>query len=307
MLPSFNPMAHFAHHGRSFHFASRFMPPRERECVGAVYAYCRLTDDLVDEAGDASPAELYRQLDEWLACSRRAYSGDSSGVPIVDRVMGDMREKGIPFQYASELIAGMRMDVDPPEFRDLIELRTYTYRVAGVVGLWLTELFDVHDSWVLERAAALGHAMQLTNIVRDVGDDWRRGRVYLPTSLMRSYGITREDLGAMYRGERRVTPAFRAAMEALMTTADVFYRSAFEAMPLLPPTFRRSVAVAAEVYRGIHTEVRRAGYDTITYRAHTRLPQKLFLATRGLGRLREATRAMHASAPDRLLPAPGLG
>ncbi len=287
---SFDPMAHFARHGRSFHFASRFMTRRDRERVGAVYAYCRLTDDLVDEAVDAGPAELHARLDDWLHRSHRGYSGFESGIPVVDRVMTDMRVHGIPFQYAAELIEGMRMDVAPPEFRDLIQLRVYTYRVAGVIGVWLSELFGIHDPWVLERAATLGHAMQITNIVRDVGDDWRRGRVYLPTSLLRSYGVTHDDLGAMYRGERSVTPGFRGAMEALMATADVSYRAAFEAMPLLPPAFRRSVAVAAEVYRGIHAEVRRAGYDTITRRAHTRLTQKLVLASRGLGRLREATR-----------------
>jgi phytoene synthase len=286
-----NPMTHFARNGKSFHFASRFLPSSERERIGAVYSYCRLTDDLVDEADDRSPGALHQRLDEWLDRSRRAYAGQSSGVPVVDRVMADMRETGVPFRYVNELIAGMRMDVSPAEFRDFIQLRIYTYRVAGVVGVWLTRLYGIDDPWMLERAATLGHAMQLTNIVRDVGDDWRRGRVYLPTSLMQSYGLTRDALGAMYRGDHPVTPAYRAAMEALMATADVHYCAAFEAMPLLPATFRRSVAIAAEVYRGIHAEVRRAGYDTISRRARTTLRQKVLLGARGLGRLRAAAAA----------------
>jgi len=287
-----NPMAHFAHNGKSFHFASRFMPASERARIGALYSYCRLTDDLVDEAGDATPAEVHARLDDWLLRSRQAYAGESSGNAVVDRVMTDMRETGVSFQYADDLIAGMRMDIDPAEFRDLKDLRVYTYRVAGVIGVWLTELYGIDDPWMLDRAATLGHAMQLTNIVRDVGDDWRRGRVYLPTSLMRSYGLTRDDLGAMYRGGAgSVTFAYRAVMEALMTTADVYYESAFEAMPFLPATFRRSVAIAAEVYRGIHGEVRRVGYDTISRRAHTTLGQKMLLGARGLGRLRAAPAA----------------
>ena len=287
-----NPMAHFAHNGKSFHFASRFMPASERARIGALYSYCRLTDDLVDEAGDATPAEIHARLDGWLLRSRQAYAGEPSGNAVVDRVMADMRETGVSFQYAAELIAGMRMDIDPTEFRDLKDLRVYTYRVAGVIGVWLTELYGIDDPWMLDRAATLGHAMQLTNIVRDVGDDWRRGRVYLPTSLMRSYGLTRDDLAAMYRGGvRSVTSAYRAAMEALMTTADVYYESAFEAMPFLPATFRRSVAIAAEVYRGIHGEVRRVGYDTISRRARTTLGQKMLLGARGLGRLRAAPAA----------------
>jgi phytoene synthase len=286
-----NPAAHFARNGKSFHFASRFMPSGERDRIAAVYSYCRLTDDLVDEAENASPAELHERLDDWLACSLRAYTGESSGNPVVDRVMTDMRERSVPFVYVRELISGMRMDIDPIEFSDFIRLRIYTYRVAGVIGVWLTRLYGIDDPWMLERAAALGHAMQLTNIVRDVGDDWQRGRVYLPTSLMRSYGLTRDDLGAMYRGDRPVTTAYRAAMEAMMATADVSYAAAFEAMPLLPATFRRAVAVAAEVYRGIHAEVRRVGYDTISRRAHTSLGQKVLLGARGLGRLRAATAA----------------
>jgi phytoene synthase len=286
-----NPMAHFAHNGKSFHFASRFMPARERDRISTVYSFCRLTDDLVDEAGNVQPAELHVRLDDWLARSQQAYAGGSSGIPVVDQAMTDMRENGVPFRYADELIAGMRMDIDPIEFQDFEQLRVYTYRVAGVVGVWLTKLYGIDDPWVLERAATLGHAMQLTNIVRDVGDDWRRGRVYLPTSLMRSYGLTRDDLGTMYGGSRPVTASYRAAMEALMAIADVCYEAAFEAMPFLPPTFRRAVAVAAEVYRGIHTEVRRADYDPISRRAHTTLGQKVLLGARGLGRLRAAPAA----------------
>jgi phytoene synthase len=286
-----NPMANFARNGKSFHFASRFMPAYERDRISAVYTYCRLTDDLVDEAGDVSPAELHHRLDGWLEASRRAYAGDSTGHPVVTRVMRDMRESGVPFRYAAELVAGMRMDIDPCEFKDFIQLRIYSDRVAGVVGVWLTRLYGIDDPWTLERAATLGHAMQLTNIVRDVGDDWRRGRVYLPTSLMRSYGLEREDLGAMYRGELPLTTPYRAVLEAMMATADVSYHAAFEAMPALPPTFRRAVAVAAEVYRGIHAEVRRVGYDTISRRAHTTLSQKVLLGARGLGRLRAAAAA----------------
>lgn len=286
-----NPMAHFAHNGKSFHFASRFMPASERDRISAVYSYCRLTDDLVDEAGDMPRAELHGRLDDWLFRSQGAYAGEPSGIPAVDRAMTDMRESGVPFRHAAELIAGMRMDIDPEEFRDFKDLRIYTYRVAGTVGVWLTGLYGIDDPWMLDRAATLGHAMQLTNIVRDVGDDWRRGRVYLPTSLMHSYGLTRDDLGAMYRGEHPVTPAYRAAMEAMMATADVWYDAAFEAMSSLPPTFRRAVAIAAEVYRGIHCEVRRVGYDTISRRAHTSLGQKVILGARGLGRLRAAPAA----------------
>jgi phytoene synthase len=279
-------LGYFARHGRSFHFASQLLSAGDRDRVAAVYAYCRQTDDIVDEAGAMSAAMIARRLDAWHALSRSAYDGFPCGDAVVDRAMYDMRAGGVPFSYASELIAGMRMDVVPTDFRDLAALRDYAHRVAGVVGLWMSQLFGVREPWVLHRAALLGHAMQLTNIVRDVGDDLRRGRVYLPVSMMRSYGLSRADLDAMAAGARPISTAYRAVLEALMTTADAHYAMAFEAMPLLPTGFRRSVAVAAEVYRGIHDEVRAADYDTLTRRAVTTSLRKCVLGVRGLRRLR---------------------
>jgi len=293
---------YLARYGRSFHFASRFLRPEARSRVAAVYAYCRYTDDLVDEARDVDAAELHARLDAWLAASRGAYDGSPSGIPLVDEVMADLRAHALPFRYAGELIAGMRMDIEPRRYRDFSELTTYTYRVAGVVGLWMTESFGVHEAWAMERAVALGHAMQLTNIVRDVGEDLSMGRVYLPETLMRSYGLRTADLHAMRAGERAVSPAFRAAIEAMMTTADAYYRSAFEAMPALPSPFCRAVAVAAEVYRGIHDEVRAANYNTLTRRAVTSFPRKCLLGGRGLRRLYAAKRYCAGAVDSLVLP-----
>lgn len=277
-------LSQLARQGRSFHFASRFLPAAQRGRVAALYAYCRTTDDLVDEAVHEPSAVVYARLDAWRQASRQAYDGVPSGQPLIDAVMGDMRASCIPFRYADELMDGVLMDVEPRRYRDFAELSTYTYRVAGVVGLWMSAMFGVRDRWMNERAVALGQAMQLTNIVRDVGDDWDRGRVYLPESLLRSYGIGGDDLAAMRRGRRAITPAYRAVMEAMMTAADADYRRAFEAIPHLPPAFRRTAAVAAEVYRGIHAEVRAAGYDTLTRRATTSLARKFALGAEGLRR-----------------------
>lgn len=274
----------FARNGRSFHFASRLLPDSERARVANAYAYCRATDDLVDEARGVTDRMLHERLDVWLAASRRAYAGVPSGNPLIDRPMRDMRDADVPFRYVEELTAGMRMDIGRVRYRDMGELRVYTHRVAGVVGLWMANLFGVREPWLLERAAALGHAMQLTNIVRDVGADWDIGRVYLPSSLLRSYGVTEDEIAAMRAG-RRISPAYRACIEAVMTHADASYQRAFEAMPALPPAFRRTVAVAAEVYRGIHVCVRAAGYDTITARASTTFGEKILFGARGLHRL----------------------
>jgi phytoene synthase len=276
-----NPRAYLARHSRSFRFAAALLRGPERDRVVRVYAWCRFTDDLVDGTTPGT-ADAGARLDEWMAVSRAAYDGRPSGVALIDRVMGDMAERSIPFKYAEALGVGMRSDLQFSPFADMDHLRIYTYRVAGVVGQWLTELHDVHDPWMLDRAAALGHAMQLTNILRDVGEDWDRGRVYLPTASLDRHGVSLRDLGAMRRGERPVTGAYRDLVEDLMDQTMRDYRLAREALPGLPPAFRRSVAVAAAVYEGILTAIRRNGYDNFGQRAFTTTTRKMALAAEAL-------------------------
>lgn len=275
-------MQYFAHHSRSFRFAARFMPRNERAQLARVYAYCRYTDDLVDAAVDPSADAIEARLGAWMRLSERAYAGERTGIALLDQTMPEMASARVPFEYARDLVAGMRMDLHHRPYADLRELRVYTYRVAGVIGLWLTELYGVHDQRVLHHAAALGHALQLTNILRDVGEDWSRGRVYLPLDRLQAHGLEAHDLGAMRAGLAPVDDRFRGLVEELMRVADADYRDAFAALPALPAFFARPVAVAAHVYRGIHDEIRRAGYDTLRRRAHTSLPRKLWLGLRSL-------------------------
>jgi phytoene synthase len=270
-----------ARHSRSFRFAAGLLRGAQRERIARVYAWCRFTDDLADRAaGNVRDAEA--RLDAWIDCARMAYGGQRSGIDLVDRVMGEMAERGIPFVYASELALGVRSDLRFVQYRDLDALRIYTYRVAAVVGLWLTELHGVRDPWMLERAAALGHAMQLTNILRDVGEDWDQGRVYIPHVSLSARGLTVSDIGAMRRGAKMVDDAYRGLMEELMAIAVRDYQHAREAIPYLPAEFRRSVAVAAAVYEGIHAAIRRNGYDNLRRRAVTSTGNKVALAASAL-------------------------
>ena len=283
---------YFARHSRSFSFAARLFPPEERRRVREIYAWCRFTDDLVDEAS-APGAELHRTLDAWAAICGAAYGGDATRIPLADAVMGEMASRRIPFALASELIEGVRMDVEPRVYRTMGDLRRYTHRVASVVGTWLTYSFGVRDGWMIERAHALGHAMQLTNIIRDVGEDLRRGRLYLPADRMAAHGVSREsllDARARARNGGGVGVAYPGLLEELMGIADAAYADAYEAMPHLPASFQRAVAVAAQVYQGIHDQVRANGYDNLNRRAHTSLPAKVMLARRGYGRLRARRR-----------------
>ena len=279
--PAADVVGYLASNSKSFRFASRLFPPRELMLVADVYAWCRVTDDLVDRPEGGDPAQL---LDEWMEISQRAYDGTPSGMEFLDRVMSDMASRSIPFTYASELAEGMRMDLRGERYATLAELRAYTYRVASVVGLWLTELSGVRDSRVLARAAALGHAMQLTNILRDVGEDARAGRVYLPADYMSRHGVTPAMLSL--QPGARVSRGYADLIEDLLQVAERDYAMAFKGIPDLPTGFRKPVAVAAHVYRGIHAEIRRRSYDNITQRAVTSLGSKAMLATRALWQLR---------------------
>ena len=290
-------MRYLGHHGRSFAFATAVMPADERERVAAVYAWCRYTDDVVDlGAADGSD----RRIDEWLDASRAAYEGRWTGIALLDDVMGRTRAAGVPFTWAAELIAGMRMDLRHRPFADLAELRLYTWRVAGTVGLWLAELHGVRDRWALERAAMLGQAMQLTNIVRDVGEDLARGRLYLPLDRLHAHGLSRGRLEAARLGGEPLGDGWPALLEELMSAAERDYRFAAEALPALPLPFRRAVAVASAVYAGIHDAVRGIGYDTLRRRASTSTATKLALGARalvGLGTRRPRTGAAAAWTP----------
>ncbi len=280
----------FARNSRSFSFASVLFPPDERKMVREIYTFCRFTDDLVDGSDDPA-ARLHEILDVWGEIAQAAYGGRATGIPLADVVMGRMGELRIPFELASELIEGVRMDVEPCDYPSMKELGRYTHRVASVVGAWLTQAFGVRDPWVLERAHDLGHAMQLTNIVRDVGEDLAMGRIYLPADRMAHHGVTAESLLAMKAratGGGPLDGGYRALMEELMAKADSAYARAYEGMPYLPVRFRRPVAVAAQVYRGIHDRVRANGYDNLNRRAHTSLRAKIVLGRQGLRRLAQA-------------------
>ena len=289
---------YFGHHSKSFRFAARLFPSEPRADVEGVYAFCRFTDDLVDEAG--VPAGTARaRLEAWRSLVRAAYEGEPTGIPLADVVMSRSARDGAPFHYVESLLDGVAMDLEPVDYGSLRELEVYTYRVASVVGGWITELFGLHDAALLQRAYSLGHAMQLTNILRDVGEDWRRGRLYLPLDRVEAHGISRDDLaGLAHQG--RVPSGYPDLMEELMAVADRHYALAFEAIPSLPPYYRRPVAVAARVYQGIHDEIRGNGYDNGSRRAYTSFRRKLRLGFEGLRDLR-GRKAIAVPAGEALL------
>ncbi len=309
-LPLASPagrLAYFGRHATTFRFASRLFPRDPLERVAGVYAFCRFTDDLVDDTPHLGVAERRARLEEWAHLARAANQGGETGVAFLDQVMGEMRDARVPFRYAGELVEGVAMDLEPPGYDTVEELRGYSFRVASVVGGWLTELFGVHDPWVLDRAFALGHAMQLTNILRDVGEDLAMGRIYLPRNLMGRFGVEPFQLREMVFHAGPLPPGYRGILEHLMEQADADYDLAFRAIPSLPVSFRGPVAVAARTYQAIHGEKRRNGYDNLRLRASTSLFTKARVGSLALFQLlRLSRRPGPGEVPETgTVPAPG--
>jgi 15-cis-phytoene synthase len=297
LIPSLDEVGGYIHRrSRSFHFATAFFPAADRQRISRVYTFCRVTDDIVDARPEVDPADREALLDEWLALAAYAYAGHASGVPLLDRVMAEMAAGAVPFEYARELCEGVRMDLHTTRYASLGELRGYTYRVASVVGLWIARLGGIHDAATLTRAAALGHAMQLTNILRDVGEDLAMGRVYLPADWLDRHGLSEGDLHAIRSRGEPVPRSYRALVERLMGVADRDYASAIESIPALLPAFRMPVAIAARLYGGIHEEIRRNEYDNLTRRAHTTTLTKVKLALGAVPRGRSKLRAYWPTA-----------
>jgi phytoene synthase len=299
-------LAYFTEHAKTFRFASRLFPRDALEKVAGVYAFCRFTDDLVDEADGVSPGVLEIRLDTWLRLAANAFETGNSGVPLLDEVLGTARVHRVPFHYVEALVEGVRMDIRPRSYATLEELRGYSYRVASVVGGWMTELFGIHDPWVLDRAFALGHAMQLTNILRDVGEDLQAGRLYLPLDRMEGYGVDRDLLEAKARESSYMFPGYRKLVQELLAQADADYERAFQAIPALPSFFQGPVAVAARAYQGIHDEIRKNNFDNLSRRARTSAFRKLRLAGRALFELSLLNRRfgkVQAGLPGKVLRA----
>lgn len=276
---------YFGKHAKTFRFASRLFPPGPAAQISGVYAFCRFTDDLVDDPRDgASPAVLEARLEAWAQLSRAAFEGEETGVPLLDVVLGEAGRAGVSWRYPDALLAGVAMDLTRTRYPDWDTLEEYTFGVAGAVGGWITQLFGIHDEALLARAHALGHGMQLTNIARDVGEDWGRGRLYLPLELLARHGLTEGDVELLRRSRGPLPRAYRDAVEELVARAEAYYEEAWPGIQALPAWYRRPVAVAAQAYRGIHREIRRNGHDNLRLRASTSASAKLVLAAAGLFR-----------------------
>ena len=263
---------------RSFYFASRFVPLAKRRAIFALYDYCRYADNLVDLRGDRPVSEVRHQLALLGATVRALHAGAEAEHPRWLALGDTLRRHAVPLQPLLELLEGVATDLGPVEMRTFAELERYSYQVAGVVGLMLGPVLGAERRGFDAHGVRLGIAMQLTNVLRDVGEDLGEGRVYLPADELAAFGLDRAAL------ERRVvTPAFRRFMAFQVHRARQHFAAGDAVVDLFPPDgSRMTVRLMQRTYAGILDAIERQDYDVFRLRAHVSAPRKLAILGRAI-------------------------
>ncbi len=253
-----------ARHSRSFYRASSFLPREKRRAVRALYAFCRITDDIVD----CPDCDARQSLREWRAVALAAE-------PPIDNLVAvawaDARQRyHIPHRLAEQLIDGVARDLDQTRYATFDDLTTYAYGVASTVGLMSMRIIGYRNASAIPYAIKLGVALQLTNILRDVGEDWRSGRVYLPAAELARFDLSEADLA---RGQ--VDDRWRAFMRFQIERNRRLYAEAWPGIELLNRDGRFAIAAAGDLYRRILDDIEAHDYNVFTRRAHVGAPRKL--------------------------------
>jgi phytoene synthase len=267
-------------HGKTFHLMARLLGPARGSDIAALYFFARTADDAVDvPAPGDTPDAIRGRLRGMLGELRRGVAGESEDARFT--LLGEtIRRHGIPLQPFDDLVAGLLMDLDGARYRTFADLELYCYRVAGTVGLMITPVAGYRGDGALEHAKTLGTAMQLTNILRDVGEDLSLGRVYLPDEDLAQFGLAHEDLAA-----RRVDDRVRALLEFEIARARRLYDEGLALIPLLRDARGRlAFQFAVDAYSGILEKIRENGHDVFGRRAHLTFGEKLAVVPRSTWR-----------------------
>jgi phytoene synthase len=266
-----------ARHGKSYHLATRLLTPDRRPAVHALYAAARTADDLVDLPG-ADPAT---DLADWARAALADLEAGWSDDPVRLALVHTYRRHDIPVEHLVDFLAAMTSDLTVTGYADLAALDRYMWGSAAVIGLMVLPVLGTAPGVTREEAAphaiALGEAFQLTNFLRDVGEDVDRGRVYLPADAMAAHGVTREQLA-----EKRVDARFRSLMREMVDVVRRRYDDAAPGTPLLAPESRDCVRAATALYGGILTEIERADYRVLDRRVRVSRPRRLAVFARRL-------------------------
>ena len=256
--------------GSSFYYSFLFLPPERRRAITALYAFCREVDDTVDETSDGSVARI--KLAWWRTEVSKMYSGTPTH-PVMLALQPHVATYQLEEKHLLAIVDGMEMDLDQSRYLDFAGLQKYCWRVAGVVGILSASIFGYTRPETLAYAEKLGLAFQLTNIIRDVGDDARKGRIYLPVNDLQQFGVTANDLLKLQHSEK-----FEALMRFQAERAQTIYD---ETLALLPKEDRRAQRpglMMAAIYRTLLDEIARDNFHVLNQRISLTPLRKLWLA-----------------------------
>jgi phytoene synthase len=256
--------------GSSFYYSFLFLEPARRQAITALYAFCREVDDVVDECPD--PALARAKLGWWRDEVKALFAGRPTH-PVTQALAVSLTGFSLPQEQLLEIIDGMEMDLDQVRYADFKALHLYCYRVASVVGLLAAEIFGYTDRLTLKYAHDLGLAFQLTNIIRDVGEDARRGRIYLPQDDLSRFGVSEADLL-----QANYTDNFRRLMEFQVERARATYGLAFAQLPAADRKAQRAGLIMAAIYRATLDEIVRDRFRVLDQRISLPPLRKLWLA-----------------------------
>ncbi len=258
--------------GSSFYYSFLFLPPETRRAITALYALCRELDDVVDECRE--PGLAATKLDWWRSELDRMARGAPEH-PVTRALIDTASGRAMPQELLLEIVDGMAMDLDYRRYPDFKTLQLYCYRVASVVGELSAGIFGYRDRATRKYAHDLGLAFQLTNIIRDVGEDARRGRIYLPQDELSHFGVDESDLL-----NARTTPAFLALMQFQFERAHALYESALTALPAVDRKSQRPGLAMAAIYRTLLDEIQRDDFPVLNARVSLTPIRKLWLASK---------------------------
>lgn len=259
-----------AQSGSSFYYSFLFLPPERRRAITALYAFCREVDDTVDECTDQGVARI--KLAWWRNEISQMYKGNP-GHPVTQALQPHIAPYQLEERHMQAIIDGMEMDLDQTRYLDYAALQKYCWRVAGVVGILSASIFGVTNPQTLQYAEKLGLAFQLTNIIRDVGEDARKGRIYLPVNELQQFDVKAADILNARHSER-----FENLMKFQAQRAHALYDEAFALLPKEDRRAQRPGLMMAAIYRTILTEIEHDGYKVLSQRISLTPLRKLWLA-----------------------------
>ncbi len=256
--------------GSSFYYSFLFLPPERRRAITALYAFCREVDDVVDETADENLARI--KLAWWRNEIGQMFRGNPQH-PVTRALAPCLAPFALTQERLEEILDGMEMDLMQTRYLDFKGLERYCYLVAGVVGLCAADIFGRTDEQTLEYARNLGLAFQLTNIIRDVGEDARRGRVYLPVNELQQFKVPVADIL-----HARYSDNFSQLMAFQHQRARSYYQAAFAALPAADRRAQRPGLIMAAIYGALLEEIRRDGFQVLHQRISLTPIRKLWLA-----------------------------